>query len=297
MKKIKRSAEDMNDLLMIGTSFVVTDIETSALSPEKGGMIIELGAVKIEEGKIVDRFQQLIYPERKVYQKTTQLTGITNDMLEGKPTYPSVLRDFYTFLGDSVFVAHNASFDWDRFLLYFFQTVGLFPKNQVIDTLALSRLYLPHRENHRLDDVCASLGIDIANYHRASDDAEATAQMLLIFKEQFAKTKYNAHYQRDAKQVDLFDLLPDNPLQKENKQTAGIKVKRVQYWEKNINASHTLKRLYVDLNKGAVYYDINRHTWFNKNSDETLDFKAVQEAVKAHLNCDIDVYIAKQGVS
>lgn len=295
--KAKRHAEEMNDILMIGTSFVVTDIETTALSPEKGGMIIEIGAVKIENGEIVDRFQQLIHPERKVYQKTTQLTGITNEMLEGQPTYPSVLRDFYEFLGDSVFVAHNVGFDWDRFLCHFFKTIGLFPNNQVIDTLALSRLYLPHRENHRLDEVCASLDISIENYHRASDDAEATAKMLLIFKERFAKTMYNTHYQLDAKQVDLFDLLLDEVDVKEEKKETGLKVKRVQYWEKTINTSRTLKRLYVELNKGTVYYDVNRHTWFNKDSDDTLDFREVQEAVRGYLHCDIEEYLAKQVVS
>jgi DNA polymerase III subunit epsilon len=299
-------AKEMNDILYLGKEFVVIDLETTTLSPEKGGMIIEVAGVKIKDNKIVDTFNQLINPERKIYSRVTELTGITNEMLQGKPVYGEVLPKFYRFIGNAIVVAHNAPFDWDRYLLYFFPKVGIFPTNKVIDTLLLSKLYFPNKSRYSLDEMCKELGVKLENHHRALNDSLATAEMLLIFKEKYATKLYNPSFVLEGEQMDLFNLAfqmeeeekeevaEKAPLQLEMGETSKekkevpekkeYKVKRVKYWEKRVNKNKCYKRLYVTLSNGTVFFDIPTKTWYNKDVQESIDFEAVHESVLRYLN-------------
>lgn len=291
-------AKEMNDMLMLGEEFVVADIETTALSPEKGGMIIELAGVKIRDGVIVETFSELIDPERKIYPKTTELTGITNEMVKGKPVYGHVLPEFYRFLGNAIFVAHNSNFDWDRFLVHFFNKVGIFPTNKVIDTLALSKLYFPDNSSHKLNDVCAQLGISLENHHRALDDSMATAHMLLNFKQHHAKALYDPNYSLAGEQVDLFNLAFDmtdeaedvrlEMMKEEPKEELVVKktysVRRVKYWEKSVGKDKMFRRLYVTIPSGTAYFDIHTKTWYNKDVKDTVDFDGLKDSVLKYLD-------------
>jgi DNA polymerase III subunit epsilon len=295
-------AKEMNDILYLGKEFVVIDLETTTLSPEKGGMIIEVAGVKIKDNQIVDTFNQLINPERKIYSRVTELTGITNEMLEGKPVYGEVLPQFYRFIGNAIVVAHNAPFDWDRYLLHFFPKVGIFPTNKVIDTLLLSKLYFPNKSRYSLDEMCKELGIKLENHHRALNDSLATAEMLILFKKKYATQLYNPSFVLEGEQMDLFNLafemeeesVTEVPLQLEIEDASKEKnepqakkeyrIKRVKYWEKQVNKNRCYRRLYVTLSNGTVYFDVSTKTWYNKDIKESIDFEALNESVLRYLN-------------
>ncbi|WCK57614.1 exonuclease domain-containing protein (plasmid) [Aneurinibacillus sp. Ricciae_BoGa-3] len=305
MEKAKTTiekAKEMNDILHIGSDFVVLDIETTALSPDKGGMIIEIGAVKIQDGKIIDTYSQLINPERKIYPKTTEITGITNEMVAGKPVYGQVLPEFYRFLRNAIVVAHNATFDWDRYFMFFFPKVGIYPTNKVVDTLPLSKLYFPDKSGHKLNEMCEELGVQLTNHHRALDDAMATAEMLLIYKNKYATQLFNPSFaENQHEQVDLFNYAlqmeveesqtpsvdiyadleqADSNVEEEPKEEQEIqyRVKRVKYWEK-IVSNKAVRRLYVTLSVGTAYFDVHTRTWYNKDVKQNINFDALCETV------------------
>lgn len=157
--------------------FTVFDIETTGLSPIKD-KITEIGAVKIKQGKITDRYSELINPEISIPDNITRLTGITDSMVKDKPTIKEILPGFLEFVADSPLIAHNASFD-SGFIRAKATELGLTMNNTIIDTLQLSRLLLPGLKKHKLNIVCEYLGISLENHHRAADDAEATAEIML----------------------------------------------------------------------------------------------------------------------
>ena len=157
--------------------FVVFDIETTGLSPEKD-MITEIGAIKIEDGEIVDQFSQLINPQRIIPEKIIKLTGITNEMVRDKPTIEEVLPEFEDFIEDAVLVAHNASFD-AGFIRAQFAKMGKTLNNPILDTLELSRSLYPHLKSHKLNVVAKHLNVNLINHHRAVDDAKATSEIFI----------------------------------------------------------------------------------------------------------------------
>lgn len=293
---ISEKVKEMNDLLITGEEFAVIDIESTALSPEKGGMIIEIGGVKIRNGEIVDTFSELINPERKIYAKTTNITGITNEMLEGKRVYGQVLPDFYRFLGNAIVVAHNSDFDWNRFFMYYFPKVGIYPTNKVIDTLALARLYLTDMPKYSLNVVCEHFNISLENHHRALDDAQATAELLLAFKENCAKEMFNSSYRQEGEQQDLFNLaileenenieIVDIPLEVEKPAEVllqAYKLKRIKYWEKELKRNTFMRRIYVTITEGTVYFDVHTKSWYNKDVKSALNFDQLTTDVLTHL--------------
>lgn len=157
--------------------FVVFDIETTGLSPNKD-MITEIGAVKIEDNKIIDEFSQLINPQIKIPENIVHLTGITDEMVKDKPTIEEVLPKFEEFIEDAVLVAHNASFDVG-FIRDKFSKIGKRIDNPVLDTLELSRALFPQLKSHKLNIIAKHLNVSLINHHRAVDDAKATAEILL----------------------------------------------------------------------------------------------------------------------
>ncbi|NLJ79180.1 MAG: PolC-type DNA polymerase III [Tissierellia bacterium] len=160
-----------------GERYVVFDLETTGLSP-MNDMIIEIGAVKIEDGVIVDEFSQLINPGRPIPLKIVNITGITDTMVEDKPKIHDVLPSFYEFIQDSVLVAHNAVFDMG-FLRKQLSNIDREIENPVLDTLELAKSLFPHLKRHRLDVIAKHLDVDLINHHRAVDDARATANIFL----------------------------------------------------------------------------------------------------------------------
>ena len=169
----------------LSQTFVVFDLETTGFS-NKNDKITEIGAVKIENFKVVDRFSQLINPQKDISYKVQELTGITNDLIKDKPTIEEVLPKFIEFIGDSVMVAHNADFDMG-FMQQKCREQNIEFKNTSIDTLTLARTLLPHMKRFRLNLIAKELGVPLLNHHRAVDDAEATAHIFIKFMEMIIK--------------------------------------------------------------------------------------------------------------
>lgn len=161
-------------------TFVVFDIETTGLSRETES-ITEIGAVKVQNGEIVDRFSSFVNPEKPISAEITKLTGITNEMVADAPVIQEALPRFLDFCKDAVLVAHNAGFDTGFIRLNAERKCGIEVKNTILDTLELSRSLLPDLKKHKLDIVCEHLGVSLEGHHRAVNDAEATAEIFLKF--------------------------------------------------------------------------------------------------------------------
>lgn len=274
-KKKSEKIIKMEEVLAQSNEFVVLDIETTGLSPSKGGRIIEIGAKKVIGNKIVDRFSQLIHPEMKISPKITKITGITNEMVSDKPVYREVLLNFYNFIGNSVVVAHNASFDWDRFLLHYFKNVGIIPNNPIVDTLALSKLYYPGLSSYKLENLCNEVGVELTNAHRAESDAEATANLLIKLKTEFAQK-----IKPETKQFDLFSTAkPTERLIPEKVPTTNdnFVIRRIAYWEKQVSKKVRYERIYVTLDIGTAYFDIPTRTWGIDKCNVSVDLKLISK--------------------
>ena len=167
-------------------TYVVFDIETTGLSKEKEA-ITEIGAVKVENGQIIDRFSTFVNPERPISAEITKLTGITDEMVADAPTIAEILPEFLKFCEGTVLVAHNAPFD-TGFIRIAAIRLGLGELHHtVVDTVELSRTLLPELTKHKLDIVCEHLGVSLHGHHRAVNDAEATAQVFLHFLDMLAE--------------------------------------------------------------------------------------------------------------
>ncbi len=160
------------------SEFVVFDVETTGLSAIYD-TIIELAAVKIRGGEIVDTFESFANPHHPLSNTTIDLTGITDEMVQNAPDIDAVLHRFHEWTGDAIYVAHNASFDMG-FLNTGYQRYDLGKStNPVIDTLELARLLYPQLKNHRLNTLAKKFDIDLTQHHRAIYDAEATGYLFL----------------------------------------------------------------------------------------------------------------------
>lgn len=170
-------SQEFPEGLNIYDEYVVLDLETTGLS-SRSDEIIEIGAVKVENCKIKEKFHVLVRPKKNISLEITRLTGITNDMVKDKPFIDEVLDEFLNFIGDFPLVAHNASFDVS-FLKEAFSKKNRMIHNPVVDTIKLSKVLLPNLKKYKLDSVASSLKISMKNHHRADDDAETTAQILI----------------------------------------------------------------------------------------------------------------------
>lgn len=166
------------DGVNIDSEFVVFDIETTGLNPRFDD-IIEIGAVRVVNRQVTDSFSTFVGIDRKLPDKIVELTSITDDMLRGQPKIAKILPEFIKFAGNSVLVAHNASFDIsfmkEKIKVYLNENYN----PSVLDTLELSRALMKDVKNHKLNTLTKKLGIRLENHHRAVDDAGATGQLLI----------------------------------------------------------------------------------------------------------------------
>ena len=162
-------------------TYVVFDTETTGLNANDGEELIEIGAVKVKNNQIIDRFDELIKPSKLISSKISEITSITNEMVKDKDTELNVLKRFITWIGnDSVLVAHNANFDLSFVkMAYLKYDLGLF-NYTVIDTLGLSRFITPAEKYHNLTVLMDRYEIewDEDKHHRADYDSEGTALVL-----------------------------------------------------------------------------------------------------------------------
>ncbi|MEH7388703.1 PolC-type DNA polymerase III [Bacillus sp. JJ1474] len=175
-------------------TYVVFDVETTGLSAVYD-TIIELAAVKIHNGEIIDRFESFANPHHPLSATTINLTGITDDLVENAPEVDEVLQRFYEWSGDAILVAHNASFDMG-FLNVGYKKIGLGKAaNPVIDTLELARFLYPEMKNHRLNTLAKKFDVELTQHHRAIYDAEATGYLLLKMLKDAAEKEIEFHDQ------------------------------------------------------------------------------------------------------
>ena len=180
----------IEDLKLTEELYVVFDLETTGLYPNSGDSIIEIGAVKIKQGKIIDRYDELIYPGKLLSDEIIKITGINNEMLKDKRKEEESVKDFLKWVGDLPLVAHNAKFDIS-FIDMALQKYNLDKLNNVvIDTLGLSRYLESSERYHNLATLVKRYDIpwDESKHHRADYDSEGTA---LIFDKMLRKLELN----------------------------------------------------------------------------------------------------------
>ena len=172
---VNEKGQSLND------TYVVFDLETTGFSPVKD-KIIEIGAVKVEKGKITEKFSSFVNPKVPIPFQITQLTSITDEMVLEAPDIETVLPDFLAFIGDAALVAHNASFDVG-FIEQNCRYQDIIPDFTYVDTVAMARILLPTLSKYKLNVVANALHISLENHHRAVDDAGATAEIFVKFIE------------------------------------------------------------------------------------------------------------------
>lgn len=168
-----------------GTTYVVFDLETTGFNPWKEDLL-EIGAVKLHAGTVVEEFKSLIRPGQEIPPEIQKLTGITPEMVKDAPPAADVVQAFLDFSAGSVLVAHNTQFD-----IHFLKTKCLTLLDQKIqpvclDTLGLSRSVWPEFKSHKLNALAKELGIELKQHHRAVDDAQCAA---VILQKAFEKIK------------------------------------------------------------------------------------------------------------
>ena len=163
----------------LAETYVVFDIETTGFSPTNH-QIIEIGAVKVKNGVITEKFSEFVNPHVPIPFEIEKLTGIRDDMVLKAEGIETVLPKFLAFSKDAVMVAHNAAFDMS-FIYANAKRIGISLKKTVVDTVGLARILLPSLNKFKLDNVAKALNVSLENHHRAVDDAGATAEIFVKF--------------------------------------------------------------------------------------------------------------------
>ncbi|KAF0167030.1 MAG: DNA polymerase III subunit epsilon [Rhodocyclaceae bacterium] len=178
--KAEETGLALDDRLLAQLSYTVFDTETTGLEPSAGDEIIQIGAVRIVNRRLLshEAYEQLIDPLRSLPAQSVKIHGITAEMLDGRPPIAQVLPVFRAFVADTVLVAHNAAFDM-RFLELKEASTGIRFDRPVLDTFLLSAVLFPNQETHRLEAIAERLGVSVLGRHTAVGDAIVTAEVFL----------------------------------------------------------------------------------------------------------------------
>ncbi len=163
------------------TTFVVVDLETTGLHAGLDS-IVEIAAVKVVNGVIVDEWDTMVNPGVFLPQETTQITGITTEMVQDSPSFGDVVEQYLDFIGtDAVFVAHNVDFDREFMNKQLEKIQRPTMPNPYLCTFKLAKLVHPNLSKYGLGSLCTTFGVDLPQAHRALHDARATAQLFIKF--------------------------------------------------------------------------------------------------------------------
>ncbi len=221
--------------------FCIVDIETTGFTP-KTDEIIEIGAYKVRNNAVIDKFHRLIKPERKLSSEIKKITGITDELLkkEGK-TPEKVIHEFLQFMGESIFVAHNAKFDWTFLSRDIKRYTGENFEPEILDTIPMIRSQLPGLSSLKLQSVAEYLKINVERYHRALDDVETLYQIFVELRRLRHPAKVDVFRYLDL--VSLGTIADMVPLTSENRILAALGLTKVPF-TKNLG----LQELYSVLN-------------------------------------------------
>ena len=174
------ASHELDDRPLAELSYTVFDTETTGLQPSEGDEIIQIGATRIVNRRLLrhECFDQLVDPRRALSQKSIKVHGITRDLLAGQPVITDVLPTFHAFCADTVMVGHNAAFDM-RFLQLKERKSGVRFDQPVLDTLLLSAVLQPNQRTHRLEAIAERLGVSVFGRHTALGDAIVTGEVFL----------------------------------------------------------------------------------------------------------------------
>ncbi|WP_018633861.1 3'-5' exonuclease [Neomegalonema perideroedes] len=174
------ASRHLDDRPLMDLTYTVFDTETTGLNPSGGDEILQIGAARIVNGRILrgELFEHLVDPQRDIPEAGIPIHGVTPEMVRGQPTIGEVLPVFHAFAADTALVGHNVAFDM-RFLALKEESTGIRFDQPVLDTLLLSSLLHPEATSHSLDSIAGRLGVKISGRHTAAGDALATAEVFL----------------------------------------------------------------------------------------------------------------------
>lgn len=276
---------------MFYNKFIILDTESTGFQPNNTySKLLEIGAVKVENGIIVDRFDRLINPGVKISKKISELTGITDKMVAECGDIPTTLKEFREWCGEGyVLVGHNISHDL-RFLTFFGDMCGIKFNEPCIDTQKIAKRLLSKgvwktinsriKENYKLSSLAILYGIPDQNHHRADNDAEVTWEVLKCLKKTALKENPHLIYNNW--------IYPEIVTEKFNH---PISILSASPWDKG-------ERLYINLSSyfdneehfSYIYYDFKNHTWGIKANSFPIPFERVEKFISDVYANKLEIY-------
>lgn len=204
--------ENEQQNLQIPDSYIALDLETTGLNP-KQDKIIEIGAVRVEQGQETGRFHTLLNPHRELEKRTIELTGITADLLKGAPDIGDILDDFLNFCGELPLLGHHIIFDYS-FIKRAAVNRGLQFEKNGIDTLTICRHFMPQEESKCLGAACAFYGLTQESAHRALSDALDAHRLYQKLEERHGETEPKAFAEKQL----IYKVKREQPASKKQKE-------------------------------------------------------------------------------
>ena len=169
-------------------TFIAFDLETTGTKPGQDE-IVEIGAAKFEKGKVTAEFEILVKPNRTIPEDAIKVHGITNEMVAGASSFANALAKFTEFCGETMLVAHNASFD-AKFLTYFINEIEApAPTGLIIDSYGIAKQTMRDLFNFRLEGLAKHFGIKEGKFHRAKDDSRICGEVFIELIKNLSKTR------------------------------------------------------------------------------------------------------------
>lgn len=250
------------------TTFVVFDLETFGLNSHKNE-IIEIGAIKLKGTRIVDTFSSFVNPKKIIPKRISELTHITQDMVDNAPTIEDVLPKFLEFTKDAVMVAHNSAFDMGFIRRDAKKYMGIDYKPPIIDTLQMARDLYPDLKGYNLDRLNKIFKLSLENHHRAIDDAQSTAKLFIMFLEKYIENGV----------VNVEDMNGAFPLNIQKQATRNIVV-----IAKNLTGLQNLYRLVSEAH--IDYYGSKKPRVLKSRVDKLREGLIVGSSLTSHFSND-----------
>jgi DNA polymerase-3 subunit epsilon len=184
---------------MTNRNLTIVDVETTGGSP-LFHRVIEVGILRVERGEVVEKYKSLVNPGLSIPEFISDMTGITDKMVKRAPVFEDVVEEIFPLFEDSIFVAHNSSFDY-HFLKAEFERSGYKFSMDTLCTVRLSRVLFPKYKRHNLSAIIDRFDFKCNNRHRAFDDAKVLWDFLQMAEKEFPKELLNAALERTIKKI------------------------------------------------------------------------------------------------